>query len=51
MPRQKVQRVTPCLAISKSGNNANEDREFINRMNAFTQMTGLLSDDPFYEVL
>lgn len=32
-------------------NNAHEDREFINRMNAFTQMTGLLSDDPFYEVL
>ncbi|HDG1677153.1 TPA: hypothetical protein PFE09_001994 [Kluyvera ascorbata] len=32
-------------------NNANEDREFINRMNGFMQMTGLLSDDPFYEVL
>ncbi|WP_333496947.1 hypothetical protein [Kluyvera sp. CHPC 1.251] len=32
-------------------NSANEDREFINRMNAFTQLTGLLTDDPFYEVL
>lgn len=32
-------------------NDANQDREFINRMNAFTQMAGLLSDDPFYEVL
>ncbi|MFU0921951.1 hypothetical protein [Kluyvera sichuanensis] len=35
----------------KKRNNANEDREFINRMNAFTQITGLLTDDPFYEVL
>ena len=35
----------------KKCNNANEDREFINRMNAFTQITGLLTDDPFYEVL
>lgn len=32
-------------------NNANKDREFINRMNVFTQITGLLTDDPFYEVL
>ncbi|MFP5593804.1 hypothetical protein [Kluyvera sp. 142486] len=30
---------------------AHEDREFINRMNEFTQLTGLLTDDPFYEVL
>lgn len=28
-----------------------EDREFIRRMNEFTQEVGLLSDDPFYEVL
>ena len=28
-----------------------EDKEFIRRMNAFTQQAGLLSDDPFYEVL
>jgi len=29
----------------------NEDKEFFNRMNAFTQESGLLSDDPFYRVL
>lgn len=28
-----------------------EDSEFIRRMNAFSQHAGLLSDDPFYEVL
>lgn len=28
-----------------------EDREFIRKMNEFTQEAGLLSDDPFYEVL
>lgn len=28
-----------------------EDREFIRKMNEFTQEAGLLSDDPFYKVL
>ena len=39
------------LSHMDQNNNAIEDRELINRMNAFTQITGLLTDDPFYEVL
>lgn len=31
--------------------NTNEDHEFIRGMNDFTRIAGLLSDDPFYEVL
>ncbi|HDG1672868.1 TPA: hypothetical protein PFE07_002314 [Kluyvera cryocrescens] len=42
---------SPVVPLPKGNKLRPEDREFIRRMNAHTQQVGLLSDDPFYEVL